>query len=86
MEELNIDALARALSILLSERTGLDIKVKAEKRKEMKETGRILLEDMPLDRDGCHATGYCVCLGNPSDPADWWNEYEDEDGDLHYMR
>lgn len=50
------------------------------------------LDEMPFDRsfDGgfslCHATGYEVCLGNPDNPADWWNEYEDSEGNLHYGR
>lgn len=41
---------------------------------------------MPFDRDGMHATGFEVCFGDPDNLADWWNEYEDADGDLHYLR
>ena len=54
----------------------------------MQETERIEreLETIPFDIKGMHATGYEVCLGDPSDPADWWLEYEDADGDLHYYR
>lgn len=53
------------------------------------------LEEMPFDmafeteggnRELCHATGWEECFGDPSDPADWWNEYEDSDGNLHYGR
>lgn len=52
------------------------------------------LEEMPFDKafdvNGneqlCPATGWQVCFGNPSEPADWWNEYEDSEGDLHYGR
>ncbi len=50
------------------------------------------LDHMPFDRsfDGgftlCHATGYEVCFGNPNNHADWWNEYEDLDGNLEYGR
>ena len=51
-------------------------------------------ETMPFDKafevNGseqlCHATGWKVCFGNPSDPTDWWNEYEDSEGNLHYGR
>lgn len=28
----------------------------------------------------CHATGYEVCSGDPENPANWWNEYVDNDG------
>ena len=36
----------------------------------------------------CHATGIEVCFdwGNPNDPADWWNEYQDSDGEFWYGR
>ena len=34
----------------------------------------------------CHATGFEVCDGNPENPADWWEEYKDSNGDLHYGR
>ena len=45
------------------------------------------LFDMPFDKDGCHATGYEVCFADkdPSDPANWWIEYESPDG-LFYAR
>ena len=47
---------------------------------------------MPFDMsfDGgftiCHVTGYEVCLGDPDNPADRWNEYEDIDGNIYYGR
>jgi hypothetical protein len=53
------------------------------------------LEYMPLDKvfelaDGseslCHATGIEVCMGDVDDPADWWNVYEDAEGNLYYGR
>ena len=48
------------------------------------------LKEMPFDKefDGelCHATGFEVCEGNPENPADWWNEYEDSLGELHLGR
>ena len=57
-----------------------------EAQSTIKETARRRLEKMPFDLDGMHATGDEVCLGNPLDPADWWNEYEDKEGNPHYMR
>ena len=55
----------------------------------MKEMRRELVE-MPFDMDFggelCHATGDEVCLGDQSNPADWWNEYIDQDGNLYYGR
>ena len=52
------------------------------------------LENMPFDKafeiDGnvelCHATGDEVCLGDPDNPSDWWNEYIDSNGELQYGR
>lgn len=55
------------------------------------------LREMPFDKsfyleDGnselCHATGREVCFDgkDPSDPSNWWVEYEDRYGDLHYGR
>lgn len=52
------------------------------------------LETMPFDKafetkngvELCHATGFEVCLGNPKNPADWWNEYEDSTGETYYGR
>ena len=52
------------------------------------------LNSMPFDHvfevDGneelCHATGYEVCLGNTEDPADWWDEFVDSNGEFHYGR
>jgi hypothetical protein len=48
------------------------------------------LDTIPYDKEFnnefCTATGYEVCFGNPENPADWWNEYEDAEGDLHYGR
>lgn len=49
-----------------------------------------LLEDMPFDKvfdtdEGeklCHATGVAVNFGD----GEWWNEYEDEKGNLYYGR
>ena len=61
-----------------------------------KETARVELETMPFDKafyrysDGqrelCHATGYEVCHGDPDVLANWYNEYVDSDGELHYGR
>ena len=48
------------------------------------------LENMPFDKtfevasgneELCHATGYEALID-----GDWWNEYEDSDGNLHYGR
>lgn len=54
------------------------------------DTMRRRLEEMPFDKmfDGefCHATGYEVCLGDPDNLADWWEEFEDSEGNLHYGR
>lgn len=44
------------------------------------------LDYMPFDRDGMHSTGYEVCLGGPYNLADWWYEYENENGDIYYFR
>lgn len=53
------------------------------------------LEEMPFDKvfttangneELCRATGLEVCLGNPEDLSDWWNEYVDSNGDLYYGR
>lgn len=54
------------------------------------------LEIMPFDKtfitsengneELCHSTGYEVCNGDPSDAANWWNEYEDSNGNLYYGR
>ena len=53
------------------------------------------LATMPHDRHfynsagelvSCHATGYEVCKGDPGNPADWWDEFEDGDGELYYGR
>lgn len=61
---------------------------------EMKETRREL-DTMPFDRmfelaSGqqtlAHATGYEVCMGDPSNLADWWNEYTTPDGEICYGR
>ena len=49
-------------------------------------TTRKELEKMPYDRNGAHATGLEVCLGDPTNPADWWDEYEREDGTIEYYR
>lgn len=51
------------------------------------------LSEMPFDmrfetergnEELCHVTGYEVCFADRS--TDWWNEYEDSDGNLHYGR
>lgn len=53
------------------------------------EIKRRKLKRMPYDKrfridDGneklCHATGYEVLF----DDDEWWNEYEDDEGKLHY--
>ena len=57
----------------------------------MKEVERRDLNEMPFDKefDGelCHATGEEVLLdlGNGY-PAEWWDEFEDSEGNLHYGR
>lgn len=42
------------------------------------------LDHMPYDKhcDGewYYATGTEICIGNPNDPADWYNQYVDYDG------
>lgn len=61
--------------------------------KEKKEMRREL-ERMPFDKvftferneTFCHATGYEVCLGDPDNAADWWNEYVLPDGTIEYGR
>ena len=54
-----------------------------------------VLKVIPFDKafyleDGrqelCHATGIEVCMGNPANLADWWNEYVDSNGEYHYGR
>lgn len=51
----------------------------------MKEIKREWLPEMPFDmafnNELCHATGYEVFDG-----CEWWNEYEDSDGNLYYGR
>lgn len=53
------------------------------------------LERIPFDKrfelpngneELCHSTGYEVCDGDPNAPGNWWNEYEDSDGNLYYGR
>lgn len=53
------------------------------------------LETMPFAKvfetsDGneqlCNATGYEECFGDINNPGDWWNEYEDINGNLYYGR
>lgn len=36
----------------------------------------------------CHCTGREVCFDgdDPTKPGNWWVEYEDSNGDLHYGR
>ena len=42
-------------------------------------------DNLPMDKEFggelCHATGY-----EWHDGKEWWNEYEDADGNLHYGR
>ena len=55
---------------------------------------RATLSSMPYDKmfltangnELCHATGDEVCFGDPADGANWWNEYEDSEGNLYYGR
>ena len=55
----------------------------------MHEQGRVYLGEMPYDHtfvtergeELCHSTGYLVMMDN-----EWWNEYVDSEGDLHYGR
>lgn len=56
------------------------------------------LDHMPFDKrfevdsqghtELCHATGYEVCFedDDPMDAANWWNEYEDHEGNVYYGR
>ena len=54
------------------------------------------LEEMPFDKmfpvngseELCHATGREVCFdeANSQEPGNWWNEYEDSEGEMHYGR
>ncbi len=46
------------------------------------------LDEMPFDKDGCHATGREICHldKDPYNPMNWWNEYETEDGNYTYGR
>lgn len=52
------------------------------------------LEVMPFDKrfdvngntELCHATGWEVCDGDPENPADWWEEFVDSNGDFHLGR
>lgn len=51
---------------------------------ERRELGFMPFDKM-FDVDGneefCHATGYEVCID-----GEWWNEYEDRNGELRYGR
>ena len=59
---------------------------KIDKQDEAMELRREL-DYMPFDLYGMHSTGYVVCLGDdPAKLADWWYEYEDDNGDIHYFR
>ena len=54
------------------------------------------LDEMPFDKmfhvngteELCHATGREVCFdeANPQELGNWWEEYEDSEGGLHYGR
>ena len=63
-----------------------------EEMKMKKEIARRTLEEMPFDMifggDNCHATGDEVCFegDDPKQPASWWNEYQDSEGNLWYGR
>ena len=59
--------------------------LKIDKQDESMEL-RQKLDYMPFDLYGMHSTGYVVCLGDPIKLADWWYEYEDENGDIHHFR
>ena len=56
-------------------------------KNNINEGARRQLDEMPYDMsfDGgfeyCHATGYEVYLD-----GEWWYEYADEDGGIHYGR
>lgn len=63
--------------------------------KKMKITAERELETMPFDKmfhvaegrqELCHATGKEVCFGDTKNPANWWNEYQDSDGEFWYGR
>lgn len=62
--------------------------------KKNKKEMRRELDNMPFDKvftyehneTLCHATGYEVCLGDPENSSDWWNEYVLPDGSLEYGR
>lgn len=56
-----------------------EIEMKTRKLNEM-------AYDKTFDGENCHATGYVVCLGNENNPGDWWVEYIDSKGVLHYGR
>jgi hypothetical protein len=56
-----------------------EIKMKTRKLNEMP-------YDKVFDGENCHATGYLVCLGDQNNPGDWWVEYVDSKGALHYGR
>ena len=60
------------------------------KKKEMKRKLDVMPFDKTFDVDGnqesCQATGWEVCEGDPDNPADWWEEYEDSNGDIHLGR
>lgn len=55
------------------------------------------LDHMPFDKmfevtsegneELCHATGIEVCFDeDTNDPANWWNQYIDSYGNMHYGR
>lgn len=55
---------------------------------------RLIEGSMPFDKafsvNGnemlCHCTGYEVNWDDPDNPSDWWNEYCDINGNVHYGR
>lgn len=53
------------------------------------------LNEMPFDmefyvdsnkKENCHATGRQINTVHPKSYGDWWNEYADSNGQLHYGR
>lgn len=79
--------------LYLNHQEALTFKEETKMEKEKKEMRREL-ERMPFDKAFtfernetlCHATGYEVCLGDPDNAADWWNEYVLPDGTIEYGR
>ena len=49
--------------------------------KNLEKEIRIELEEMPFDRNRCHATGFAVYKN-----GEFWNEFEDEYGEIFLAR